>query len=344
MSRTKTSSASVRNVVGSSLPSLDEVDWSRISAELSERFSRSPIKLIPASGAPTSKELEQRFPTAGRIFAVDFYLEGAERGEPLSCESGYRLGDRIFNIDHHAPAPQWERHISSGVLAGKWVRARGAVEARGGDVVVINHTDCDSVLASLILCGVLPPHERFERAVVDADHRGAPNELADILQACSTTRDLPLLIEALSRYLGGKPPTARAVDHLEQHHQKRLAVREIARRGGHEMRNGVVFIECDRYLDSDLFLPHFPQARLLVIGFPSDKYPSIRMTRFRLGAAVEEGVSLHRLSISDFDPLFGGRFNAGSNKRGIEAVLERGQNPTIVSPREHFERVANLLA
>ena len=105
-----------------------------------------------------------------------------------------------------------------------------------------------------------------------------------------------------------------------------------------------MFLDCDRYLDSDLFLPHFPQARLLVIGCPSEKNPGLTMTRLRLGAGVESGLSLHRLGVSEFDPYFGGRFNAGSNKRGLEAALAAGEPPLVVSPRAHFERLATVLS
>jgi hypothetical protein len=324
------------------LSPLDSLEWFRIGAELGERFSRAPIHLIPGSNSPTVEELEQRFPEASRIFAVDFYLKGAEKGEPLSCGSGYQIGQKVFNIDHHAPAPQWERHVSSGVLSCQWVRARGAVGADGGDVVVINHTDCDSVLASMILTGVVPPHERFEEAVLDADHRGTPNELADVLQACSTTRDLSLLVEGLSAFLKEEPLSARVRSHIDQLYGNRLAVKEIVQQRQHEERNGVVFISCDRYFDSELFLPHYPHARIIVIGCPCEDSPEVPLTRVRLGAGVEKGLSLHRLGLKDFDPYFGGRFNAGSNKRGIEAALEQGLSPVVVSPKAHFERLAKI--
>ena len=327
-----------------SLSSPDGFDWTRVGDELRARFSQAPIRLIPATSAPTAGDLNREFPTAHRIFAVDFYVHGAEKGTLLSCNSGYQVEGRIFNIDHHAPDARWERHVSSGVLACQWVRERGIVDGYSGDVVVINHTDCDSVLAALILTGVLPPHERFERAVVDADHRGQPNDLADLLQACSTTRDLSFLTESLSHFFRGDPLTGRAAHHLEQLHDKRLAVREIFQSGTHEERNGVVFLDSERYLDSDLFLPYFIHARVIVLGCPSEKYPGLHMTRLRLGAAVESGLSLHRLGVSDFDPYFGGRFNAGSNKRGLESALASGKSPTVVSPKAHFERLTSLLA
>jgi len=340
--RTGAARSRADNGVPSSPATPAGLDWVRVGSELSERFSRAPIRLIPATASPTPDEVASIFPTASRIFAVDFYLRGAERGAPLACGSGYQIGERIFNIDHHASDPRWERHVSSGVLACQWVRQRGALEPDSGDVVVINHTDCDSVLAAMILAGVVPPHERFEEAVLDADHRGTPNELADVLQACSTSRDLSLLVEALSSSLKGDRLSARILEHLELLHEKRAAVREIARQSACQERNGVVFIESDRYLDSDLFLPHFPDARVLVLGCPSPKNPDVTITRLRLGAGVESGVSLHRLGVAEFDPYYGGRFNAGSNKRGLEAALESGLNPVIVSPRAHFERLSML--
>lgn len=323
------------------LASQEGCDWARVGSELSERFSRAPIHLIPATGSPKVAELEALFPDARRIFAVDFYLKGAEKGELLSCGSGYQIGTRVFNIDHHAPHTQWERHVSSGVLACQWVRARGALQPGSGDVVVINHTDCDSVLASMILTGVLPPHERFEQAVLDADHRGAPNEVADLLQACSSTRDLSLLVEALSTFLKGDTLPSQIQERLDSLYEDRLQVKEIAQLRHHEERNGVVFIPCDRYFESELFLPHFPHARIIVVGCPCEKNPDVLLTRLRLGAGVESGASLHRFGITDFDPYYGGRFNAGSNKRGLEAALAQGIKPCFISPREHFERLAN---
>jgi hypothetical protein len=342
MSTVVTSARKTSGSAGASAP--HHTDWGDVGEQLEERFSRAPIRLIPAANMPTAQDLERRFPDARRIFAVDFYVQGAEQGRLLSCDSGYQVGERIVNIDHHAPDPRWERHVSSGVLACQWVRQRGALGPDDGDLVVINHTDCDSVLSAMILTGVLPPHERFEKAVVDADHKGTPNELADILQACSTTRDLSLLVGALSAFLKGEPVSQRVRDHVEELQSKRIAVSQIAQRGGHPERNGVVLLECDRYLDSDLFLSHFPDARVLVIGCPSEKIPSMTITRLRLGSGVESGVSLHRLGISEFDPYFGGRFNAGSNKRGLEAVAEAGESPRVVLPSDYFKMLASRVS
>jgi hypothetical protein len=77
-----------------------------------------------------------------------------------------------------------------------------------------------------------------------------------------------------------------------------------------------------------------------------NQFPDLDITRIRLGPKAPEGLSLHKLGVSDFDPYYGGRFNAGSNKRGLEESLAAGGVPSrIVSAQEHFENIlANLPA
>jgi hypothetical protein len=320
-------------------------DWPELGRNLQRRFSGAQIELFPESGSPTIEEIELAFPRANRIFVADFYLKGIEKtGALLPCGAGYGHGGKVINIDHHAPDEIWERHVSSGVLACKWVREEGVVSATNGDIVVINHTDCDSVLSALILTGVIPAHERFEQAVLDADHRGTPNEIADILQACKSLRKLRLMVEALSCYFQDYALPEVVRKQLEELHESRLAVKLLVERGEFQEQDGVVLINSNRYFESDLFLSHFPDARVLVVGCPSGKNPHITFTRLRLGAGVEQGLSLHRLGVKESDPYFGGRFNAGSNKRGLEAAVDKGQNPTVVSPEQYFKLLVEKLA
>ena len=62
------------------------------------------------------------------------------------------------------------RFVSSANLAVEWVRARHG--PRPGDLVVITHTDCDSVLSSGIVSGRLEPKPEYEAAAIAADHTG----------------------------------------------------------------------------------------------------------------------------------------------------------------------------
>lgn len=49
-------------------------------------------------------------------------------------------------------------------------------------VLIIDHLDRDSILSSGILLGRLPPDPRLSEAAITADHTGAENDIADLLQ------------------------------------------------------------------------------------------------------------------------------------------------------------------
>ena len=55
----------------------------------------------------------------------------------------------------------------------------------------------------------------------------------------------------------------------------------------------------------------------------------------RLGLAAPAGFSLHALKTDDFDPDYGGRWNAGSNKRGRVG--------TLLSPETYAANLARAL-
>ena len=320
---------------------LQEIDWVSVGRKLPARFAEAPIVLIPPEKTPTSTGLLKRFPHAERIFAVDFYVDGAEKGELLSSGAGYRIGEKLYNIDHHAADRRWETHVSSGNLACRWVERHGTLRA-GKDVLVLNHTDCDSILSALILTGALPPCQRLEEAVLDADHRGVPSPIVDILQSLFNTRDLSGAVNALSRELQGLPPDERTAKALELLHEKRTAARELVR-DNVVVKNGVAFIRCNRFLESDIFLSLLPQSIAIVIACPSEKYPEIELTRIRLGPQCPPGASLHRLGVAALDPYFGGRFDAGSNKRGLEHARQSGIMPEVVPAQKHFESLVEQI-
>jgi len=88
---------------------------------------------------------------------------------------------QLLCVDHHAPVPSMARRVSSANLALRYVRQCGVLPSEA--VVLISHTDCDSVLAAGILRGILPPLDAFGEAVMAADHTGAPNDISDLLQS-----------------------------------------------------------------------------------------------------------------------------------------------------------------
>jgi hypothetical protein len=145
-------------------------------------MSTTPIKLAPRQGATNPAYLEAL--TASEVFACDFAVKGAETW--TETPGGFRNG-RILNIDHHAPVARMYCPISSTNLAVAHVHALGI--ARPDDLVVIDHTDCDSILSAGIGSGRLDPLDSLASAAIAADHTGAENRVADLLQAIEYRRD-----------------------------------------------------------------------------------------------------------------------------------------------------------
>ena len=95
----------------------------------------------------------------GQILATDFYLDGAESWDLVPGGLSHPSID-VISVDHHAPLPSMQRRVSSTNLVLTRLEA-GPVPDKTSDAVVINHMDCDSVLASGILVGRLEPDPAY---------------------------------------------------------------------------------------------------------------------------------------------------------------------------------------
>ena len=280
---------------------------------MSSRAEPRPV-VRRASQDVAAQELIEAHP-AGAIVACDFYVSGAEQGEPVTA--GFRIG-RILNVDHHAPVPRMERHVSSTTLALAHVAEGGALPG-AGDVVVINHTDCDSVLSSALLLGLLPASSRLDDAAIAADHTGAEDALADALQAVDELRDYELSLAVARAVLGGRAVPAPAQEHLRRRERARKLAESLARKA--QVENGVALIVSDEATDGEFFPRYLPDAEVLVIACPHPDDPARRAMKLRLGA-VAGTPPLHRLGMASFDRAYGGRWNAGSNKRGGGCTMD----------------------
>lgn len=263
-----------------------------------------PIRLLPERSIVTAEDLRKEVGD-GPITACDFYVEGIEAGQRVP---GGFLHEGILNVDHHAPVAEMERWISSTNLALELVRASGPVREP-----VIHHTDCDSVLSSGIAAGVLPADDRFGAAAIAADHTGEEDEIADLLQAMQGTRDVRASLGALSRLLHGAPQTEKAKEALRDRRKQRDAARSLVLSGRLKTQDGLAWARYDGALDTALLPALLPDAVLFMIARRTRN--GRWMNKLRLGLAAPPGASLHRMGIEEFDPLFGGRWNAGSNRR-----------------------------
>lgn len=291
--------------------------------------------ILPLRESVSKEEVEAECPGEGDIYACDFKIDGAEVFEHVR---GVLKTGRVWNVDHHADLPGNQKHITSTCLATNLLR-----EHKPGRLsrVVINHTDCDSVLSSALMMGLIEPHPDFETASVHADHTGEAHTIADLLQGLDETRSGNRTEE---QYLESvrNLKLLRADEPLEPAGAAALAARvrdrktasEIARSSRMQRDGGVAYVRLDEEIDGSLFLPFLPGASVLMITLAHPGILGNQIVKLRVGPAAPKHLSLHQLSITHFDPAYGGRWNAGSNKRG---------GGTTISERDYLHEVVKRI-
>lgn len=284
-----------------------------------------PIQLLESSARVLPDDLTRVF--AEGVTACDFYVVGAEHGEEVP--GGYRLG-RILNVDHHAATPRMSRFVSSTNLAIECV----ADAARPTSPIVVNHTDCDSVLSAGIVAGMLDPRDEFGAAAVAADHTGEEHAVADLLQALDHLRDLPLSFDSLRRRLAGTSLAPVAQDALMRRLFKRDAAARAVAAGRVDVTGGLAFGVLDQPLDSEFFPALLPEAALILLASRRTRGGRWAI-KLRLGLAAPAGLTLHALRLNEVDAAYGGRWNAGSNARG---------GGTTTAPEDYAVAVCGRLA
>ena len=274
----------------------------------------APLRLIDHARRHTAADIAAL--AYGPIFACDFYVDGIEWCESIA--GGYRDG-RLINIDHHAPVPRMRHAVSSANLALDYVHWHGS--APSDSTVVISHTDCDSILSSGIVSGRLPPDPRFGTAAIAADHTGEANDIADLLQGLEPLRSIDTSMEALGRMLRGERLGAIARDALDERRARRRTAADAVRAGLFRMRDGIAYAETSDRVEGEFFPALLPDAQLIVVATPRRDAPGRYDVKVRLGRAAPPGITLDELRIEEIDPSFGGRWNAGSNRRSGGTTL-----------------------
>jgi hypothetical protein len=290
------------------------------------------LTIAPLQPYTSAEELDELCPGDEEIFACDFYVTGAEDGvvEP----GGLRLG-RILNVDHHAPIARMEDEITSTMLAAEYLVAGGELEPDRR--VVIHHTDCDSMLSSAMMLGILPPDPDLVNASVCADHTGAAHPVADLLQALDdgrggtrTAAQYTASLRNLRALLRGQPLEEEAVAALARRERRRAAAMALvdSRTFDIDPERLVAFAVSEGSIDSAFFPSQLRHVAVIMVAHRREDH---RWTvKLRLGGRRVPGLTLHALGLDDWDPQFGGRWNAGSNGRG---------GGTSMRPREYAERL-----
>ncbi|NOQ56166.1 MAG: hypothetical protein GQ477_05175, partial [Nanohaloarchaea archaeon] len=220
------------------------------------------IELIDEKSVYTYSELKEKFQDS-KLCICDFYVQGAEDGE-LSDE-GITYED-VLNIDHHAPIEQMHKHISSTTLAIDYVRKYGILSSY--HKIIINHTDCDAVLSSMIMTGVLEPSDKYNTAAIAADHTGRENKISDLLQALQETRDLPFIMENLYHILNDEKIETKAEILLEDRKKSRKKVKQLVDAGAFSEYNDIYYIKLEEKIESELVPEYLPDAKLVILASP----------------------------------------------------------------------------
>ena len=264
----------------------------------------------------TLDDLAQSVPLArleGRaVIACDCYVGGIEQ-HGQAVEWGWTHGVSE-NIDHHAPVARMARNISSTNLA--LIRVRSIGVAPPTTEVMINHTDCDSVLSAAIVAGDIPDDDRYGEAAIAADHTGAEHPVADLLQAIQHRRDYAWSLDMLRALDEGRPLHGDAQTLLDGRLRQRDTARDAVATGKFQQLGTIWWAEFADEVDGELLPALLPQAELIVVASPHPDYPERWGIKVRRGEAMAEGRTLDDLALDRFDPAYGGRWNAGSTKRG----------------------------
>jgi hypothetical protein len=267
------------------------------------------------------------------ILVADCYIKGVEDWTPTPW--GWETvvnGTTIINVDHHAADERFYRHISSGNLAIEYRKSHAPDEATA---VVINHTDCDSMISSALLLGLLQPEARYADAVIAADHTGEMNEIAELLQALDVSRDYGASLRNLRLLENGQPVEPHVTALLEDRRRERALASQLVGEGAFQSIGKVVVatLPSDQRISGEFLPPLLADAWVIVSGTPMAQ-GRLWETKVRLGLAAPPGFSLFKLGIAKAEPRFGGRWNAGSTKRA-------GGSP--LTPREVAATLADLI-
>lgn len=280
----------------------------------------SHIVLLPLSTS-ISLEVAMAASPANPVVVADCYVEHVETWTPRpwgwQTDSGGRV---ILNVDHHAQDERFFRLVSSGNLAIQYVETQGALPA--AVPVLINHTDCDSILSAAILTGLLPPDEAYGIAVIAADHTGEPNPIADLLQALDPLRDVELSLRNLHYLLRNEPMETQAVELLKKRLNDRCRAKKLVQSGHFQMLGSVAVANLarDDKVAGELLLDLLPEASVIILASPLDN--GRLETKVRLGRAAGSGETLYSLGIQQWELNFRGRWNAGSTKRSGGSTIE----------------------
>lgn len=298
-----------------------------------EKLVERPIELIDERQFLTPEELMEKYP-GKTVYVCDAYVNGIEEGV---MENGALRFGNVISIDHHSSLDEFARKISSVNLAIQRVEKMGI--APKNSVVIIHHTDFDSIVSSLVIRGIFPPEQFLGKLAVMADHTGESEEMVDLLQSMSEAHDLEFSLRNLQLWLDGRPLETKAKQMLKNLRDERRKAEDAVESGIFRNIEGVFYATLAKKIESAYFLPLLPEAKIILTFSPHRKIEGVWEAKTRLGKRAPFGLRLNELGIDKIDPSWGGRWNAGSNKRGNGTKIPIENYAKLLN--EKLEKFAN---
>ncbi len=268
---------------------------------------------------------------------ADIETLGTRRPYGYEYESG---GIKITVIDHHVEDAELAE-LSTGNLARRYL-AEYPEGPPANARIALTHGDCDSVLSACMMIGALPPDEKFGEAVLAADHTFIECPVADLLQAIEVLPEkgqlmtayissdaaefspsLELSLRNLGLLLQGEDLDPEVQAAVDARYDARHAWPDRIRFGQvHELENSTytcvlqgkqAYDPCPEFLK-----PLLPDARVILVFHRRPDKPDFIQVRALTGQAATDAVTLANETIisQELVPGFGGRKDAGSNRRG----------------------------
>jgi hypothetical protein len=313
--------------------------------ELRARDLALSLTPLPLLGAGLSVEYLARYSeqhSIKNLIILDQKVAGIETLGTLH-PFGYQLSlpnVEITVIDHHVDQPSLEC-LSTGNLVLEYFRIHPDGPPPGA-AIAITHGDCDSVISAAMMLRALPCNPAFGEAARAADHTFEANVIADLLQSIesfppygglvpqtSTGFDGPLSpsIELSFRNLGLLLKGGNLDPSVETALNGRTAARttwseRITRGEVTKLSHGTCVAIIHGKIRQDPY-PEFlrsllPEASLFLVFHEVPEDDDFMQVRAVAGQAFPPTASLGDESIisQDLIPGFGGRKDAGSNRRG----------------------------
>ena len=173
----------------------------------------------------------------------------------------------------------------------------------------------------------MPPDEKFGEAAIIADHSGKPNQIADLLQALQREHNIEFSLRNLELMLRGGSIEKRANELLKERLKNRKLAEKLVEEGQIKKLGHTFYVVHKEKLDSAIVSSLLPDAFVVLVFRPHSG--SKWIAKVRLGENAPSGLNLHQV-MAGLDPNYGGRWNAGNNKRA---------GGTDIPPQKYAEMV-----